>query len=94
MLHDRASSSKAIQLCQIRKGPYFLLLFVILSLSLSLSLSFPTLFALLVLFLEFSVKTEIDYARYFQIFGAASISSAIFKYQKKAFPETKEGRYF
>ena len=65
-----------------------------LSLSLSLSLSFPTLFALLVLFLEFSVKTEIDYARYFQIFGAASISSAIFKYQKKAFPETKEGRYF
>ena len=94
MLHDRASSSKAIQLCQIRKGPYFLLLFVILSLSLSLSLSFPALFALLVLFLEFSVKTEIDYARYFQIFGAASISSAIFKYQKKAFPETKEGRYF
>ena len=92
MLHDRASSSKAIQLCQIRKGPYFLLLFVILSLS--LSLSFPALFALLVLFLEFSVKTEIDYARYFQIFGAASISSAIFKYQKKAFPETKEGRYF
>lgn len=59
----------------------------------SLSL-FPALFALLVLFLEFSVKTEIDYARYFQIFAAASISSEIFKYQKKAFPETKEGRYF
>ena len=62
--------------------------------SLSLSLSFPALFALLVLSLEFSVKTEIDYARYFQIFAAASISSEIFKYQKKAFPETKEGRYF